>query len=143
MSTEATSSEIDQRVQLAIESEDVDLVIDLRQLNKGQPGDTFYVFFKELANMVNQITPAVNRRHGVSHMSEFLRIRHLINQAKEKMPEGSPIPSVSTVIHSFAPRNMYGRALQYYTEKTNLKFVVQHHHLRAYHTNAYWCYVLF
>ena len=34
-STEATSSEIDQRVQLAIESEDADLVIDLRHLYKG------------------------------------------------------------------------------------------------------------
>ena len=52
LSTEATSSEINQRVQLAIESRDADLVIDLRHLNKGQPGDTFDIFFKELANMV-------------------------------------------------------------------------------------------
>ena len=78
-STEATSSEIDQRVQLAIESEDADLVIDLRHLYKGWPGDTFDVFFKELANMADQIITADDIRHGVSHMSEFLSIRDLIN----------------------------------------------------------------
>ena len=113
-STEATSSEIDQRIQLAIESEDTDLVIDLDHLKKGQPGDTSDVFFKELANMVKQITTADNRHHRLSHMSEFLSIRDLINQVKEKIPEGSPIPSVSTVIHSFAPPNMYAKTSQYY-----------------------------
>ena len=62
-STEETSSEIDQKIQLAIESEDADLVIDLRHLNKGRPGGTFNVFFKELANMADQITSADDRRH--------------------------------------------------------------------------------
>ena len=108
-STAATSSEIDQRIQLAIESEDADLVIDLRHLYKGQPGDTFDVFFEEIANMVDQITAADDRRHGVSHMSELLSIRDLTNQVKEKIPEGSPISSASTVIHSFAPPNMYAK----------------------------------
>ena len=78
-------------------------------MNKGRPGDTFDVFFKELANMVDQITAANDKRHGVSQMNEFLSIRDLINQVKEKIPEGSPLPSASTVIHSFAPPNMYAK----------------------------------
>ena len=53
--------------------------------------------------MLDQITAADDRHHGVSHISEFLSTRGLINQVKEKIPEGSPIPSASTVIHSFAP----------------------------------------
>ena len=125
------------RVQLATESEDADLVIDLHHLNKRRPGDTSDVFFTELAYMVDQITTADDRRHGVSHMSEFLSIRDLINQVKEKIPEGSPISSVSTVIHSFTPTNMYAKTSQYYTRKTNLKFVIQHRQLRACHTDAY------
>ena len=65
--------------------------------------------------MADQIITADDIRHGVSHMSEFLSIRDLINQVKEKIPEGSPIPSVSTVIHSFATPNMYAKISQYYT----------------------------
>ena len=141
--TGATSSEIDQRVPLAIELEDADLVINLRHLNKERPGDTFDVFFKKLANMVNQITAAEDRRHGVSHMSEFWSIRDLINQVKEKISEGSPIPSASTVFHFFAPPNMYAKTSQYYTGKTDPKFVVQHRQLCAYHTDAHWCSALF
>ena len=38
--------EIDKRVQLALETEDPDLVTDMRHLNKDQPGDTFDVFSK-------------------------------------------------------------------------------------------------
>ena len=93
--------------------------------------------------MFYQITAADNRRHGVCHMSEFLNIRDLINQVKEKIPDSAPIPSVSTVIHSFAPPNMYAKILQNYTRKTNLKFVVQCRQLRDYHTDAHWCYALF
>ena len=93
--------------------------------------------------MVDQITAVNDRRHGVSHISEFLSIRDLVNQVKEKTPEGSPIPSVSTVIHSFAAPNMYAKTSQYYTGKNNLKFVVQRRQLHAYHTNAHWCYALF
>ena len=93
--------------------------------------------------MVDQITTADDRRHGVSHMSEYLSIRDLINQVKERIPEDSPIPSVSTVIYSFAAPNMYAKTVQYYTGKTNLTFVVQRHQLHAYHTDAHWCYALF
>ena len=76
-------------------------------------------------------------------MSEFLRIRDLINQVKEKNPEGAPISSASTVIHSFASPNMYAKTSQYCTRKSNIKFVVQRRQLCAYHTDAHWCYALF
>ena len=93
--------------------------------------------------MADQIITADDIRHGVSHMSEFLSIRDLINQVKEKIPEGSPISSASTVIHSFAPPNMYAKTSQYCTRKSNIKFVVQRRQLPAYHTDAHWCYALF
>ena len=76
-------------------------------------------------------------------MSEFLSIKDLINQVKEKIPKGSPIPSPSTVFHFFAPPNMYAETSQYFTGKTNLKFVVQRSQLRVYHIDAHWCYALF
>ena len=100
-SKEIDNSKIDNRVKLAIETDDPDLIIDLRHLNKGRPGDTFELFFQELTLIVEQLTAADDRRHGIAHMSEFISIRDLISKVSVKLPEGTPIPSESTVIHSF------------------------------------------
>ena len=142
-SKEIDNTEIDSRVKLAIETEDPDLVIDLRHLNKGRPGDTFKLFFEELTLIVEQLTAADDRRHGIAHMSEFISIRDLISKVSAKLPNDTPIPSESTVIHSFAPPNMYDKTAQYYTGKINLKYVVQRRQLRAYHTDAHWCNALY
>ena len=142
-SCEIDGSDIDKRVKLAIETDDPDLILDLKHLNKGRPGDTFTEFFKELAIQVEQITAVDDRRHGIAHMSEFLSIRDLIDRVKSKLPEGTPIPSESTVIHSFAPPNMYDKTAQYYTGKINLKHAVQRRQLRSYHTDAHYCSALY
>ena len=90
-SAEATSHQIDERIRLAIETEDPELVTDLRRLNKGRPGDAFTIFFRELEAILEQLT-ADDRRHGVAHMSEFFSVRDLIEKVKARIPEGSPIP---------------------------------------------------
>ena len=61
-SREISRAEIDQRVQLAIETDDPDLIIDLRHLNEGRPGDTFAVFFRELELVVEEVTAADDKR---------------------------------------------------------------------------------
>ena len=60
-----------------------------------------------------------------------------------RIPGGSPIPSVSTVIHSFVPPNMHAKTAQYYTEKINLNFAIQRHQLYAYRFDAHWWNALF
>uniref|UniRef100_A0A7M5XFY4 Uncharacterized protein n=1 Tax=Clytia hemisphaerica TaxID=252671 RepID=A0A7M5XFY4_9CNID len=90
LSSEPISQEIDERVQLAIETEDPDLLLDLRHLSKGRPGDTFDIFFAELEKMVDEVTAADDRRHGVVHMSEFLSIHHLIEQVKKRVEKFPP-----------------------------------------------------
>ena len=142
-SAEVTKSEIDDRVKLAIETEDPDLIIDLRNLNAGRPADTFNEFFNELEKIVEEITAADERRHGVAHMSEFLSIQDLIKQVKERLPEDAKIPSESTVIHSFAPPNLHKKTSQYYTGRINLKHTIQRRQLRAYHSDAHWCSALY
>ena len=142
-SKEIDCAEIDQRVRLAIETEDPDLIIDLRHLNNGRPGDTFDVFFKQLALLVEQLTAADDRRHGIAHMSEFISIRDLISRVCEMCPEGTAIPSESTVIHAFAPPNIHAKTAQHYTGRINLKFVVQRRQLRAFHADAHYCNTLY
>ena len=44
-SAKAISHQIDERIRLATETDDPELVTDLRHLNKGCPGDTFTIFF--------------------------------------------------------------------------------------------------
>ena len=57
-------------------------------------------------------------------MSEFFSVHDLIEKVKVRIPEGLPIPSVSTVIHSFALPNMHAKTAQYYIGKINLKFAI-------------------
>ena len=142
-SAKATSHQIDERISLANETEDPELVTDLCHLKKGHPGDTFTIFFHELEAIMQQLTAADDRCHSIAHMGEFFSVRDLIEKVKARIPEGSPIPSVSIVIHSFAPPNMHARTAQYYTRKINSKFTIQRHQLRAYHSDAHWCNALF
>ena len=57
--SELLYQEIDERVQLAVETEDPDLVIDMRHVNKGRPRNTFNVLLKELEVVVEDLTATV------------------------------------------------------------------------------------
>ena len=85
-SAEATSHQINERIRLAIETEDPELVTDLRHLNKGRPGDTFTTFFRELEAIVEQLTAADDRCHGIAHMSEFFSVCDLIEKVRARIP---------------------------------------------------------
>ena len=137
-SAEITNSEIDKRVQLALDTNDPDLIVDLRHLNSGRPGDTFQVFFDELAKYVEEITAADERRHGVAHMSEFLSLRDMIERVSERVPHNTPISFPSTVKYAFCPPNMISNSSQNYTGKIKLKHSIQRRQLRANHVDAHY-----
>ena len=59
-SAENMAHEIDERLQLAIDTEDPDLVIDLRELNRGRPADTFDVFSESLNVKSNNLLLPMN-----------------------------------------------------------------------------------
>ena len=140
--SELLCKEIDERVQLAVKSEDPDLVIDMPHLNKDRPGDTFDVFLKKLEAIVEDLTIADERRHGVANMSQFLIISDLTKQVKARVPEETKISLESTVTHAFAPTNMHQKTSQYYIEHVQLKHTIQRP-LRAFHTDAHWCSALY
>ena len=142
---EIDSSKIDSRVNLAIETEDPDLVFHLRHLKKGKPGGMFDVFFDHLQKMLEEVTVAHDRRHGITLMAEYLSVQDLIERVKEKLLAGSnvAIPSELTVIYTFAPPNMHKALVQYYTGRVNLKHTIQRRQLRSFHINAHCCAALF
>jgi hypothetical protein len=62
---------MDNRLKQAIISEDPDLVVDLRHLNKGRPNDTFEQFFNLLNTKVDDIVAADERRHSIERLDAF------------------------------------------------------------------------
>lgn len=131
------------RWSLRLPFEDLDHVTDLQNLNKGWPSDTFDVFVKELEAIIEELTAADERKHGVVNISQFLSVCDLIKQVKKRVPEGTNISSKSTVIHSFTPPNMHKLTTQYYTGRINLKHAIQRKQLSAFRTNSHWCSALY
>ena len=131
---------ITERIEIMLNSsENQDLVLDLRHLNKGRPSETFKQFFDTANEMIQEWAGADERRHGVAHMSQFISIRDLINQVKAKLPDDVPIPSESTVELAFAPPNMCSRAARRYTGRIDLKHQVQRRQLRNLHLDFHYC----
>lgn len=138
------NSAISSRMRQAITNADPEMVVDLRHLNTGRPDDTFSVFFEELEKQVSSSTAVDERRHNdVQHFSKYISVRDLIDQTKKRCPEGTPIPSESTVLFAFVPRNAYINTAKLYKGRINLQHKVQTRQLRASHIDEHFCAAIF
>lgn len=50
---------------------------------------------------------AHERRHNTEHMSTYISVRDLIEDVKKDLEPVTPIPSESTVLFAFGPKNAY------------------------------------
>lgn len=137
------NKEIDNRVRLSVLGIDPDLVVDLRHLNKGRQNDTFDVFFQTLEKEIEDMVAADERRHNTEHISRFLSVRDMIDQVKKKIPEGTTIPSESTVLLAFVPKNAHQTVAKLYKGRVPIRLKVQTRQLRAQHQDDHYCSVLF
>ena len=80
----------------AIIGEDPNLVVDLLHLNKGRTSETFKVFFDTMETKIDEISVADEHRHGVTHLSNFVSLRDLIEQITKDCPTATPFPSETT-----------------------------------------------
>lgn len=135
--------EIDQRARMAILGEDPELIIDMRHLNKGRPGDTFNQFFEQLEKEVQSIMAADERRHNVEHIAHYISVPDLIKQVKSKLPDDAPIPSEPTVLFSFVPKNTHNNVSKLYKSKVPLRMSIQTRQLRASHMDDHFCAAMF
>ena len=147
LTLDATASKnpaIDARVRQAIMTEDFDMAIDLRSLNKGRPDDTFDVFFSKLEEEISEVTATDERRHNdVAHFSKYISVRDMIKQTAKKCPDGTPIPSESTVFFAFVPKNAYVETAKLYKGRVNLQHKVQTRQLRSSHIDEHYCAAIF
>ena len=98
------------------------LVADLRSLNPGRPGGTCDLFFEKMSDYLNELTSRDDRRHGGTHMSQWLSLQDLINQVVAKCTPDTKIPSKTLVRLQFTPSNPYTRTALSFTSR----FPLQH-----------------
>ncbi|XP_053376613.1 uncharacterized protein LOC123531671 [Mercenaria mercenaria] len=135
---------IEARLRHAVLTDDPDVAIDLRSLNPGRPNDTFNVFFDQLEKEVSFLTATDERRHGnVEHFSKYISVRDLIDQTSKKCPEETNIPSESTVLFAFVPKNAYVNTAKLFKGRINLQHKVQTRQLRQNHCDEHYCAAIF
>ena len=115
------------------------LLGDLRHLNPGRPSGIFDVFFDKLAEIVEEVTAADERRQNVSHLFEWISIADLMKRTEEKCPPGTKIPSASLVRLQFAPRNPYTHAALNFTSRIQVQYKIQKCQLRTSHSDDHYC----
>ncbi|CAC5422380.1 unnamed protein product [Mytilus coruscus] len=119
------NKQVENRIREAILAEDADLVTDLRHINTGRLNNTFDTFCDKLSEVVEEITAADDRRQNVEHMSHFVSVRDLMKQATDKVPNGTNIPSESTVLLAFVPRDSHKNVSKLYKSKIPLHKLVE------------------
>ena len=133
---------MNQRIQVALQGEP-GIIVDLRTLNSGRPGDNFEVFFSKMQEAVNDVTASDDRRLGLAHLSEWISLEDLVEQVKSKCPEGTRVPTPALVRLQFAPQNPNTHRALNFTSRFNLKYKVQRRQLRASHPDAHFNSALF
>jgi hypothetical protein len=110
-SRSSKEGDIDERVKEALRSEDLDVIIDLRETNEGRVGK-YDIFWEKCSEYISECTAIPERRHGeVCFMAKAISVRDLVNQVSKRCPPGAPIPSESWVRLNFAPKNPVQRLL--------------------------------
>jgi hypothetical protein len=118
---------------------DSDLITDLRHLNTGRPSGHFDVFFETLAEVVEEVTAADERRHNAAHLSKWISLSDMIEEVKDKCPQDTPIPSKSLVRLQFSPRNPYVKTLWSFSSRIAVQYKIQRRQLRVTHPDQHYC----
>lgn len=127
-------------ISLIIDTQDPDIVDDLRHHNKGRPSmyDRFWeecnIFLDEEAE-----TAVDERRHGsATHMAKALSTRDLFSNVAQRCPDG-PLPSEQWLRLQFWTENATMKSVMQFTGRFQVKFMVQPRQLRMWHEDSYYC----
>jgi hypothetical protein len=130
----------DRLMQYLVESEDCELLFDLRKDN-GRPCDSKYEpFWDALGKHLEENTAVHERRQtNIQYLPFAISVEDLRANVIKKLPQGTPFPSVSWLRLNFQPRNPYMNSASNYTGKFNVKYAVQQRLLRVKHVESSFC----
>ena len=118
--------EINERFEEALSCEDPSIVYDLRHSSKTGETDRFKVFFAETEKYLNDDVAVHERRHNQQlYLAKATSVRDLHTRVKERVPEGTPVPSMKWLSYQFQPINPHLKTARYFTGKINIKRMVQ------------------
>ena len=135
--------QVDLRLKEALDSEDFDIVIDMRELNEGRTAK-YDDFWDKCKEYISESTAVPERRHGeICFMAKAISVRDLISEVTKRCPPGSPIPSEPWVRLNFAPRTPRAKVAEHYHGRLQVKHVVQKRLFRKAHPDQHYCAALF
>ena len=144
-------AKIDERIAAALlDTNDPNIIFDLRKLNGRPKSPLFDDFWQELETYLQEINPAVDeRRHGeVCHMPIAISICHLRNMILERLQQKHPdstklvVPSEEWIRLQFWPQNPYFSSALRYTGRFDVKYCVQSRQLRKNHPDTHYVSVI-
>ena len=134
--------ELDEHLREALEMEDTDIIVDLRE-NNGSQSDEYKVFWECLQSFLRDSTAVHERRHSiVTYMAKAISVRDLIQQVSKLCP-GQPVPSEQWVRLQFYPKNPRAKVATQYRSRFEVKMMVQKRQFRLEHPDSHYCAAIF
>ncbi len=140
-----TTAEVDRRVKLFLETEDPEIVIDLRSHNPGRPS-TYEVYWVHVNTYIKNVTEIAvhERRHeSVMYLATAMSARHLMEEVDKVCPPDVPRPSLNWLRLQFWPKSPTSQVAMQHTGRLNVKYQVQQRQLRQDHVDAHYASALF
>lgn len=137
--------EVDERfAKFIIETDDPELVWDLRT-NNGRPiNEKLNPFWEALDQFINRESVVHERRHGNhTYMPIAISLEDLRDQVQKTLPPDTPVPSISWLRLNLWPSNPYGSSAENYTGRFKMKFAIQQRLVRASHPDNQYAFYLF
>ena len=134
----AEQGEVDKRLMEYLSAGDnAEFAYDLRENNGRVKDKKFDPFWKKLGEKINEDSVAHERRlRPVAYMPVAVSVRALVDSIKAELPDGTPIPGLTTVRLSFWPCNPYLHSSISYSADFKVKRAVQQRMVKVRHDDA-------
>lgn len=139
------SKDVRIRLKIALESQDPELLYDLRCMNQGKPAkyDQFWEAAQQFIES-SALQAVDSRRHGqVCHLATAISARDFLEQVAKMLPDGVAVPCESWLRLQFWPKNPYVAAAAQHTGKLKVRYMVQARQLNAEHQDGHYAAAIF
>lgn len=135
---------VSQKLKFMFDSQDPEVVFDLRDINLGRP--RFYEpFWTQVEAFISKkaLEAVDSRRHGtVCHFAAAFSVRDLWDQVLQKNPDLEAL-SLKWIRLQFSPKNLFHKTAANHTGRLPIKFMVQSRQLHADHPDNHYCAAIF
>ncbi len=144
VSTTSVEQHFQQILKFMLDSQDPEVVYDLRDINPGRR-EKYEQFWAEVIALINEKSLAAvdSRRHGTTcHLAFAFSVRDLRDQIVARNSE-IDVPSLEWIRAQFWPRNPFRRSCSSMTGRLAIKFMIQSRQLHADHIDSHYCAAIF